>query len=208
MIRVNLADNAKKRTPAGGAKAAAPKRSLNLNLLPIVHLLIILGAAAGGYVWYLNLSGQVEALDANIRAEEDRRKTLEAVIKQDGIYDARKKTLEVRLKIVRNLRANQVSPVVSLDKIADAVSKTNQLNGNPYVWLNRLEQSNATFNMSGNSTTVLGIADFIANLEGTGYFKNIVQFNAQDSAGNYNFTLSCEYAPPRQTAAVKLAGAN
>jgi Tfp pilus assembly protein PilN len=79
----------------------------------------------------------------------------------------------------------------------------------PYIWLNRLEQNSTTFNMAGISTSVLGIADFIANLENTGYFKNITQFNAQDSAGNYNFTLSCEYAPPRDAgAAVKLAGAN
>jgi hypothetical protein len=73
--------------------------------------------------------------------------------------------------------------------------------------LNRLEQNNTMFSMAGVSTSVLGIADLMANLEGTGYFKNIVQFSAQDAAGNYNFTLNCEYAPPRQ-AAPKPKGAN
>jgi Tfp pilus assembly protein PilN len=207
MIRVNLADNARGKgaIAAGGGSTASSQRSLNL--LPLTHLIIVLGAALGGWLWYTNLTGQMETLDASIRAEEDRKRALEAVIKQEQTFQTRKKMLESRLKVVRDLRSNQVSPVVSLDKIADAVNRTNNVERNPYVWLNRLEQNNATFNMAGISTSVLGIADFIANLEGTGYFKNIVQFNAQDSAGNYNFTLSCEYAPPRRAEA-KLAGAN
>ncbi|HEX4999133.1 MAG TPA: PilN domain-containing protein [Terriglobia bacterium] len=203
MIRVNLADKAKKRVAA----AATPRSSMNL--LPLIHLMIVVGTALGGYLWYSSLTSQIESLDANIRAEEEQRQKLEAVYKQNQTFEARKRMLESRLKVVRSLRANQVSPVVSLDKISDAVTRTNQREHHPYIWLSRLEQNSSIFNVTGVSTSVLGIADFIANLESTGYFRNIVQFNAQDSAGNYNFTLSCEYAPPRTSApGPRLAGAN
>jgi Tfp pilus assembly protein PilN len=219
MIRVNLGDHGKRKVAVAGAVGSASSSSgvsaksasraqRSFSLLPLIHLLLIGGTVLGAYVTYAGLSAEGEALEADIRVEEDRRRKLDVVIKQDQVYESRKKMLEARLRVVRSLRSNQVSPVVSLDKISDAISRTNRLERNPYVWLNRLEQNNATFSMSGVATSVLGIADLMANLEGTGYFKNIVQFNAQDSAGNYNFTLNCEYAPPRKPTLGKLSGAN
>jgi hypothetical protein len=58
--------------------------------------------------------------------------------------------------------------------------------------------------MAGTGTSVNAIADFVSNLEGTGYFKNINLQNAQDSAGNYTFSMTCEFALP----AVPAKGAN
>ena len=55
------------------------------------------------------------------------------------------------------------------------------------------------------------IADFYSSLETTGYFHNIDLANAQDSAGNYTFSLKCEFSPPRGVAPspeTSQAGAN
>jgi Tfp pilus assembly protein PilN len=97
--------------------------------------------------------------------------------------------------------------VVALDKLAEAIRMTDQPEKRQYVWLNRLDQNNVTFSMTGVSSSVLGVADFIANLQGTGYFKGITQFSARDDSGNFNFTLTCEFSPPGRGAAVK-TGAN
>src|SRR4029078_5418419 len=93
---------------------------------------------------------------------------------------------------------NQVSPVVALDVLSRAIDRTQ------YVWLSTLDQSNAPFTMSGMSTSLLAIADFYSNLQGTGYCKNIDVSNAQDSSGNFTFALKADFSPPSPVAPAEL----
>ncbi|TMI55815.1 PilN domain-containing protein, partial [Candidatus Bathyarchaeota archaeon] len=60
-----------------------------------------------------------------------------------------------------------------------------------------LDQNNAILTMNGVGTSLNAIADFYTNLTATGYFKNIDVSNAQDSAGNFVFSLKAEFSPPR-----------
>ena len=182
MIRVNLAGGARKK--ASKTKAAGPA-----NLLPVLLVAIVLGAVGGGYYWYSSLTTQVADLTNSIGQAEAQKAQLEAVIKQDQIFEARKKELENRITIIEGLKRNQVSPVVSLDILDDAIDRTQ------YVWLTNLDQNNTVFSMSGTGTSVNAIADFVSNLEATGYFRNINLVNAQDAAGNYTFSMTCEFAP-------------
>ncbi len=188
MIKVNLIGASRKKAKAGF------KLTLPTSSMPIVLILIVLGSAGFGYWWYSNLSGENARLDTEIQAALTRKAQLDAVIKQDAIYEARKKTLENRVKIIEGLQKNQVSPIVALDFLSRAVDRTQ------YVWLSNLDQNNAVFTMSGLSTSLLAIADFYSNLQATGYFKNIDVSNAQDSSGNFTFALKCEFSPPRSTA--------
>ena len=188
MIKVNLVGASRKKAKAG-FKLALPSSST-----PIFLILIVLGSAGFGYWWYANLAGENARLDAEIQTALARKAQLDAIIRQDQIYEARKKTLENRVKIIDGLQKNQVSPVVALDVLSRAVDRTQ------YVWLSTLDQSNAVFTMSGLSTSLLAIADFYSNLQATGYFKNIDVSNAQDSSGNFTFALKCEFSPPRSTA--------
>jgi hypothetical protein len=50
--------------------------------------------------------------------------------------------------------------------------------------------------MNGTGTSVDAIADFVSNLEATGYFRNINLQRAEDSRGNFSFSMNCEFAPP------------
>jgi Tfp pilus assembly protein PilN len=186
MIKVNLAGVSRKK-PKAGLKVAAPQ-----SMLPLVLVLIIVAAAAGGYWWYSDTSSRVEELNTQIALAEAQRQQLDAIIKQDQLYEARKTALENRIKIIEGLQRNQVSPVVSLDFLGQAIDQTE------YVWLSSLDQNNTTFNMSGTGTSVNAIADFVTNLENTRYFRNINLVNAQDTQGNFTFTMSCEFAPPGQ----------
>ena len=197
MIRVNLVGGPKKKAGSGVTTSRAA-----MNPLPIVLGLIILGAAAGGYYWYSSLAAESADFDAKIAQATAEKARLEAVIEQDRIYESRKKDLENRITIIEGLKRNQVSPVVSLDVLGDAIDRTQ------YVWLSSLDQSNTTFSMSGIGTSVNALADFVSNLEATGYFHNINLTNAQDSAGNYAFSMTCEFAPPTQPAASASRGAN
>jgi Tfp pilus assembly protein PilN len=188
MIKVNLVGTSRNK-----AKAEF-KLALPTSTTPILLLLILLGSAGFGYWWYSTLAGESARLDTEIQAAQVRKAQLDAIIKQDQIYEVRKKALENRVRIIEGLQKNQVSPVVALDVLSRAIDKTQ------YVWLNSLDQTNAVFNMSGMSTSLLAIADLYSNLQATGYFKNIDLSNAQDSSGNFTFALKCEFSPPSTTA--------
>jgi Tfp pilus assembly protein PilN len=183
MIRVNLVGAGRKKAKAG-AKIALPAT-------PILLIFIVLGFAAAGYLWYSNLNNQVADLDGKIKQAQAQKAALEKVIQADTVYQTRKKDLENRVKIIENLQKNQVSPVMALDELSEAVDRTQ------YVWLSNLDQNNAVLTMSGTGTSLNAIADFYSNLTSTGYFKNIDVSNAQDTNGNYTFSLRCEFAPPR-----------
>ena len=191
MIKVNLIGTGRKKGAKSGKKIALPT-----SFVPVVLILIVLGTAGGGYWWYKSLNDQVADLEGKKESLQKQKAALEAVIKADQVYEARKKALENRVKIVENLQKNQISPVVALDQLAEAIVRTQ------YVWLSSLDQKDALFNMSGTGTSLDAIADFYSNLGATGYFKNIDQGTAsQDSNGNYTFSIKCEFSPPRPAAA-------
>jgi Tfp pilus assembly protein PilN len=188
MIKVNLVGINRKKTNTG-IKFSAPT-----NALPIVLVLIVIGSTAGGYLWYSSVTTQSNDLTTRIAQLETQRAQLDAIIKQDAIYEERKKTLENRIRIIEGLKRNQVSPVVSLDALSDAINRTE------FVWLASLDQNNTLFSMSGTSTSVNALADFVSNLENTGYFRNVNLVNAQDASGNFTFSMTCEFLPPDVTA--------
>jgi len=186
MIRVNLSGAPNKKSgKATAASVAGPSRAL-----PLFLILIVIGSGAGGFWWYTSLNAQLKSVNQQIAQATAERDRLAAIIKQDQVYEGRKKMLEARIKIIQGLKRNQVSPVRSLDILDDAIDRTK------FVWLHSLEQSNAVFSMAGTGTSVNAIADFVTNLEATGYFKNINLQNAQDASGNYNFNMTCEFALP------------
>src|SRR4051812_40349022 len=137
MIRVNLVGASRKKVKAGA------KLSLPTSSMPIILILMIVGSAAFGYWWYSSVTGESERLDREIQTAQARKAQLEAVIKQDQMYEARKKALENRVKIIEGLQRNQVSPVVALDVLSQAIDRTQ------YVWLSTLDQNNAVLTMSG-----------------------------------------------------------
>jgi Tfp pilus assembly protein PilN len=186
MIKVNLVGKERKKAARTSVKIAMPA-----SVTPVVLLLIVAGTAFAGYWWYSDLSGQSANLGQQIQGLETRKAALEAVIKQNQIYETRKKILENRVKIVEGLQKNQVSPVLALDQLADAVERTQ------YVWLSSLDQKDAVLSMNGIGTSLTAIADFYTNLNATGYFKNVDLGPSQETSGNFTFSLKCEFAPPR-----------
>ena len=112
---------------------------------------------------------------------------------RDKVPRARK-LVENRVKVIEGLQKNQVSPVLALDQLADAIQQTQ------FVWLSSLEQKDVILNMAGTGTSLNAIADFYSNLNATGYFKNIDIGQTQETGGNFTFSLKCEFAPPRLVA--------
>jgi Tfp pilus assembly protein PilN len=184
MIRVNLAGTAKKKVVKAAARAAGPSKTL-----PMLHLLIMIGTALGGYYWYSSLSQKTEDLTSQIAAKEAEQKKLEEIIKQDAIYEQRKAALESRIKIIEGLKDNQVSPVVMLDKLAEVIDNTR------FVWLSSFTQTNNSVNLVGTATSLDALAAFVGNMQVTGNFQNIEVKNFEDK-GNVAFSMTGDFAPP------------
>ena len=200
MIKINLAGSGRKKARRAGTKIALPA-----SFTPVLLALIILGSIGGGYWWYSSLTAQSADLDTKKQQAEAQKAVLEKIIKADQVYEGRKKTLETRVKIIEGLQKNQVSPVLALDQLAEAISKTE------FVWLSSLDQKDAVLNMNGIGTSLNAIADFYSNLEATGYFKNIDLGPSAEASGNWTFSLKCEFSPPRNAAPAALparAGGN
>src|SRR5688572_13624485 len=185
MIKVNLVGAARKKSAKAGPSLALPTSAT-----PIFLILIVLATVIGGYLWYSGLSGQLADLDSKIQQAEAQKVALDNVIKQDAIYETRKKALENRVKVIEDLQRNQISPVVALDALSEAVDKTQ------YVWLSSLDQNNAIFSMSGQGTSYEAVATFITNLEASGFFRNVDVPAVQEASPNtFTFSLKCEFLP-------------
>ncbi len=189
MIKVNLIGAGRKKAK-GGVKFAMPA-----TFTPILLVVIALGFGVAGFLWYSSLNQQITDLDSKIKAAQAQKAALDKVIQADQVFEGRKKALENRVKVISDLQRNQLSPVLALDQLSEAVDRTK------YVWLSNLDQNQAILSMSGTGTSLDAIADFYTNLTSTGYFKNIDVSNAQDTNGNYTFQLRCEFAPPRPASA-------
>src|SRR5262245_5618268 len=115
MIKVNLIGAARKKTAKAGAKVSAPT-----NLLPLVLLLIVAGSAVGGYMWYSGLTTETNDLETRITSLQAQKAALDAVIKENAVFEARKKALENRIKVIEGLKRNQVNPIMALDVLSEA----------------------------------------------------------------------------------------
>ena len=200
MIKVNLVGAGRQKKARAGLKISLPA-----SFTPIFLFLMVLGTAGGGFLWYSRLTSKLADLEEKKTAAEKQKEALEAVIKADQVFEARKKALENRVKIIEGLQKNQTSPVVALDQLAEAVERTK------YVWLSNLDQRDAVLNLAGTATSLNAIADFSSNLNATGYFRNVDPGSTQvDGNGNWSFTIRCEFSPPRlaATAPQPTAGGN
>jgi len=198
MIKVNLSGSQKK-TAAKAAAVSKPSAGPS-NAMPVLLLMVVVGAAAAGYFWHSSLTSQSADLSNRISSLQEDQKKLDVVIKQNQVYETRKVEMEKRIQVIEDLKKNQLSPVVVLDALGEAIDRTR------YVWLSTLSQSNATISMAGTGTSVDTLSDFVANLKSTGYFRNINLARFDDAKGNYTFSLTCEFSPPSLRVAEK--GAN
>ena len=201
MIKVNLSGKQQQKKQQPVAKAASKPLSTGpSSALPLLHLVLVAGTAVAGYFWYSDLTTQSDNLSNRIGSLQQEQTKLDAIIKTEQVYETRKAALEKRIQIIEDLRKNQLSPVVVLDALANAIDRTR------FVWLSNLSQSNATISMAGTGTSVDTLSDFVANLKSTGYFRNINLARFDDAKGNYTFSLTCEFSPPALRVAEK--GAN
>jgi type IV pilus assembly protein PilN len=159
MIRINLL-------------AVERDRGKRTVLIPTAHrvivgagLIIVATLAALGW-WYWSLQQQSRAVDAAIAQAERETQKLRGVLAQVQQFEARKAQLQQRVTLIEELRRGQGGPVRALDEISKAIPDR--------LWLTELAQKGDDFMISGMTTSLTGLSDFVANLEASEWFRRPV----------------------------------
>ena len=192
MIKINLLAVERK---AGKKKAVVALQSGQKITLGCTLILL---AAGLGIAWrYWSLQKQSAQLDLDISTSQQETTRLHSVISQVQQFEQRKTQLQQRVALIEQLRRDQTGPVHMLDQISRSLP--------PMLWLTNMKQGAAPTEVviDGRCTTMTGLSDFVANLEGSGFFKRGVEIiQSQTEAGPatvgelIRFSIKATFQPP------------
>jgi type IV pilus assembly protein PilN len=160
MIRINLL----------AVERGAAKRTTTL--IPAAHrvtigaTLILLGTALFVGWWFWSLRQHSHQLDRDIARAEVETQHLRSVLTQVQKFEARRAQLQQRVTLIEQLRRGQTGPVHVLDEISKAIPDR--------LWLTEMTQKGQDITMAGMTTSLTGVSDLVANLEGSSWFKKPV----------------------------------
>ena len=193
MIRINLLENSKgKSKRAGGSGPAMPTMEMGDMGSPKLKVLVVLvlaGALNFGY-WY-RLDRQAKSIASQMQAAEQKNRELSDVKARFLERQKQANNYKRRVDVIDSLRAGQAGPVNLLAMLGETV------NGTEAVWLSKMDDNGASVNLEGTALSTDAVASLIANLQKTGFFKNVeIKETFQDDAVKdmqaFQFTLTCE----------------
>jgi type IV pilus assembly protein PilN len=188
MIRINLLAVDRERTKRTGALIPAAHR------VTIAASLLVLATFLGVGWWFLSLRQTSTRLDADIAKGEIETQQLRSVLAQVQKFEARKAQLQQRVTLIEQLRRGQSGPVHVLDEISKALPDR--------LWLTEMTQKGDDFVITGMTTSLTGLSDFVANLEASKWFKkpvDIVDSQVMTDAKNgdiYKFSIKATFDNP------------
>jgi Tfp pilus assembly protein PilN len=156
-------------------------------------------------VQYVFIQGDVRSLQQQIEQKESEKRTMAQLEKEIKEYEEEQRRLQGRLDVIENLKRNQAGPVRLLEAVGNTVSLTETL------WLTNLdEQADSTIQFKGIAASVDAVANFITNLNRSGFFQNVeIKESVQkekDGMVNFEFTLTAKFVLPAPPAAPPAAG--
>jgi type IV pilus assembly protein PilN len=162
MIRINLlaVERERKKATRVVVISAAQRATIGASLILLVTVL-------GVGWWFWSLRQQSIGLDEDIARAEVQSQQLRSVLAQVQQFEARKAQLQQRVSIIEQLRNGQSAPVHVLDEISKSLPDR--------LWLTDMTQTGNEFAISGMTTSMTAVSDFIANLEATQWFKRPVE---------------------------------
>jgi type IV pilus assembly protein PilN len=200
MIKINLLAGDQKRARKKVGFQAGQKVTLGASLI-----LLAAGLFIGWRYW--TVTKESAALDTQIAAAQKETARLHSIITQVQQFEQRRAQLQQRVALIDQLRKEQTGPVHLLDQVSRALPSM--------VWLTDLKQipNTSEVEIDGKCTNETEVADFVANLEGSGYFKKSIDINttteqaAQPSVELVKFTLRATFQPPGDPAKLAPGGA-
>ena len=165
MIRINLlatdrGGGTKKKKGVGGGVSSAQRVTIG------AALILVSTVAFVGW-WFWSLRDENQRVDAEIVRAETEANQLRSVLASVQKFETRKAQLQQRVSLIEQLRRGQTGPVHILDEVSRAMPDR--------LWLISMTQQGADFTISGQTTSLTALSDFVANLEASKWFKRPVE---------------------------------
>ncbi|HLW86075.1 MAG TPA: PilN domain-containing protein [Candidatus Sulfotelmatobacter sp.] len=192
MIKINLLESARGKGKRGGSSPAMPTMEMGdmgSPKLKVLVVLILAGLINLGY-WY-RLNQQEKAIANQMKTAERKNRELADVKARYMERQTQANAYKRRVDVIDGLRAAQGGPVNLLAMLGETVNNTEA------VWLSKMDDQGASVNLEGTALSTDAVANLIANLQKTGFFKNVeIKETFQDDAIKdmqaFQFTLTCE----------------
>ena len=192
MIRINLLETSKGKGKRGGSGPTMPAMEMGDMGSPKLKVLVVLlvaGALNFGY-WY-RLDQQTKSIAKQMAAAEQKNRELSDVKARYLERQRQADNYKRRVDVIDSLRAGQAGPVNLLAMLGETV------NGTEAVWLSKMDDTGASVSLEGTALSTDAVANLIANLQKTGFFKTVeIKETFQDDAIKdmqaFQFTLTCE----------------
>ena len=183
MIKINLLG----RTKLKAAKTKKISTASNQTLMAVMAVAVVVMSVGIIYFWQRILVQQDEELSRQIMLAKKEKVRQEGMLRENEVFEKRRKLLETRINVIESLKKNQSGPVQVLDLLSDCIQRSEG------VWLKDLAQKGNLVTVNG---TAMGspdaVADFITNLTRVGNFKNVNLVNLQELDSKYSFSITFE----------------
>jgi Tfp pilus assembly protein PilN len=192
MIKINLLENSKgkgKRGSSGPSMPTMEMGDMGSPKLKILVIVVIVGLVNLGY-WY-RLDHLSKEIDSKVKVAEQKNRELADVKARFLERQNQANVYKRRVDVIDGLRQNQTGPVNLLAMMGETVNNTEA------VWLSKMDDQGANVNLEGTALSADAVANLIANLQKTGFFKNVeIKETFQDDQIKemqaFQFTLTCE----------------
>jgi type IV pilus assembly protein PilN len=148
VIRINLL-GVERKTKKAFAFDIGQQLTLACSMVIVVAALLI------GW-WYWSLTQASAQVDVEMAAAQQEAARLQSLLVEVKQFEARRAQLRQRVALIEQLRGGQSVPVQVLDHVSRSLPDM--------LWLTELQQAGNTLTLSGRSTTLISLSDFVGNL--------------------------------------------
>jgi len=192
MIKINLLETGKgkRASSAGPSMPTMEMGDMGSPKLKILVVMVIVGLANLGY-WY-RLDHLSKEIASKMKVAEQKNRELADVKARYMERQTQANAYKRRVDVIDQLRANQSSgPVNLMAMMGETVNNTEA------VWLSKLDDTGPQVSLEGTALSTDAVANLIANLQKTGFFKNVeIKETYQDESVKdmqaFQFILTCE----------------
>jgi Tfp pilus assembly protein PilN len=194
MIRINLLESSKHKNKRAGGSVPTSMPTMEMGdmgspRLKILAVVVVAGLLNFGY-WY-RLDRQTQSIAKQKQAAELKNRELSDVKARFMERQTQADNYKRRVDVIDSLRKAQAGPVNLLAMLGETV------NGTEAVWLKKMDDTGAIVSLEGTALSADAVANLIANLQKTGFFKTVeMKETFQDDSIKdmqaFQFMLTCE----------------
>jgi Tfp pilus assembly protein PilN len=194
MIKINLLETAKgkgKRASAGPSLPTMEMGDMGSPKLKILVIVVLVGL--GNLMYWYRLDHMSKEIASKMKIAEQKNRELADVKARYMERQNQANAYQRRVDVIKQLHDAQTGPVNLMAMMGETVNNTEA------VWLNKLDDSGPQLNLEGVALSTDAVANLIANLQKTGFFRTVeIKETYQDESVKdmqaFQFTLTCDKA--------------